>query len=34
MGTHTPTSHWVEEVEVDNSCMGTYTPTSHWVEAG
>ena len=33
MGTHTPTSHWVEEVEVDIS-MGTHTPTSHWVEAG
>ena len=33
MGTHTPTSHWVEEVEVDNSSMGTHTPTSHWVEA-
>ena len=31
MGTHTPTSHWVE-AKVDNSSMGTHTPTSHWVE--
>ena len=34
MGADTPTSRWVEKVEVDNSCMGTHTPTSHWVEAG
>ena len=29
MGTLTPTSHWVEQVEVDISSMGTHTPQHH-----